>query len=101
MKDALARMFSSAKVWTVIIGGLVTAGASFLAKYGLEVSDATVQQIAGTAALLVGILVHAQGQADHGKYAVRAVDSNTATPAAPVAETPAAATTETPAAPTA
>jgi hypothetical protein len=71
MKEALGRMFSSMKVWTVIIGGLVTAGGSWLASHQLEISDAAVQQFAGTCALLVGILVHAQGKTDAGKEAVK------------------------------
>ncbi len=64
------RLITSAKVWTVIVGSIVTGGAAMFAKWGLDVSDATVQQIAGTIALLVGVLVHAQGQADLGKNAI-------------------------------
>ena len=71
MKDALLRMFNSMKVWTMIIGGLVTAGGSWLAAHQLEVSDAAVQQFAGSAVLLVGILVHAQGKVDAGKTAAK------------------------------
>jgi len=71
MKEALLRMLSSMKVWTAIIGGLVTAGGSWLAKHQLEVSDTAIQQFAATCALIVGILIHAQGKADAGKVAAQ------------------------------
>ncbi len=64
---AIGKIFTSTKTWTMLIGAAATAGASALAKYGLELSDDTITQIAITAAGLVGILLHAQGQADQGK----------------------------------
>lgn len=81
-------MFASTKVWTVLLGGLATAGASWLAKYQLEVSDAAIQQIAATCALLVGILVHAQGQADAGKEAAK-INAAAGVPVTPQAPQPA------------
>lgn len=85
MQDSVfTRALTSLKVWTIIIGGIVTAGGSMLAKWGLNVSDATVQQIAGSMVLLVGLLVHAQGRADQGKNAVlAATPAATADPAPP------------------
>jgi len=69
-ESVLKRLLSSAKFWTMIIGGIATAGATLLAKYGLEVSDAAISQIAITVSGLFAVLVHAQGQADQGKNAV-------------------------------
>ncbi len=69
MKNALLRIITSAKVWTALIGMVVTALATVFARYGLEVSTEAVQQLAGTMALIVGVLIHAQGQADAGKNA--------------------------------
>lgn len=71
MKEALAKLFSSAKVWTAILGMLATAGASLLARYGLELSTEAIQQIAITVAGFFGILLGAQGLADHGKAAAQ------------------------------
>jgi len=69
MKEALEKMLASMKFWTTIIGMLVTAGGSLLAKYGFEVSDATVQQVAITISGLFGILLFGQAANDHGKAA--------------------------------
>ena len=61
MIQALKSLLESAKVWTLLIG----LSATFLAKYGIHVDDATAQLIAGGFAILLG----AQGMADHGKAA--------------------------------
>lgn len=75
----MKRMLTSTKFWTAIIGGLATAGASLFAKYGLEVSDEAVQQVAGSVTLLFSVLIHAQGQADLGKNATPVVTNQLAT----------------------
>ncbi len=80
MQNAIARIVGSQKFWTTIVAGVVTASASMLAKWGLELSDATVQQIAATIAGLFGLLIHAQGRADQGKEAAKVA---AATPAVP------------------
>jgi len=69
MKNALSRLLSSAKFWTAILGMIATAGASLFARYGLEASTEAIQQLAGTMALIVSVLLHAQGQTDAGKNA--------------------------------
>lgn len=63
MKDALRRLLSSMKTWTLLIG----LTATFLAKYGIHVDDQTAQYIAGGFALLLGM----QGVTDHGKAAAQ------------------------------
>ncbi len=68
-KSVLKKLLTSTKFWTAIIGGIVTAGASLFAKYGLEVSDEAVQQVAGSITIMFSVLIHAQGQADLGKNA--------------------------------
>lgn len=87
MKEALARLFSSVKVWTAIIGMLATAGASLLARYGLELSDAAIQQTAITVASMFAILLGAQGAADFGKEKAKieasVTTTTTVTPATP------------------
>jgi hypothetical protein len=88
MKEALLRMLSSMKVWTMIIGGLVTACGSWLAKHQMDVSDAAVQQFAASAVLLVSILIHAQGKTDTGKEAARLHVEGRAPEAAPLTATP-------------
>ena len=87
MKDALTRLVSSAKFWTLVLGLLTT----FLAKYGVHVDDSTSQYIAMGFALLLG----AQAAADHGKSAAlinaaAAAPAIPAAPAAPAAEVKAA-----------
>ncbi len=72
MNAALSRLLRSSKFWTVIIGLVVTSGATLFARYGIDVSTEAVQQTAVTVAALFGILLHAQGQADQGKNAVEA-----------------------------
>lgn len=67
MKEALQRLLTSMKFWTTLIGLIVTAGSSWLAKYGLELSDETVQQIAVTVAGFFGLLLAGQAATDHGK----------------------------------
>lgn len=61
MKNALIRLVSSMKTWTLILG----LTATFLAKYGVHVDDSTAQMIASGFALLLG----AQAITDHGKAA--------------------------------
>lgn len=81
MKDALTRLVSSAKFWTLILGLLTT----FLAKYGVHVDDSTSQYIAMGFALLLG----AQAANDHGKAAAlinaKAANDNTVVAAPAVA----------------
>jgi len=69
MNDALKRMLQSMKFWTLILGGVTTAGASMFAKWALDVSDDAVMQIAITISGLFAVLLHAQGQTDLGKNA--------------------------------
>lgn len=71
MKEAFGRLLSSMKFWTTVIGMLLTAGSSLLAKYGFEVDDAAVQQIAITVSSFFGILLLGQAAADHGKEAAK------------------------------
>jgi uncharacterized membrane protein len=83
---AIKSLLQSRKFWTTIIGGVATAAASLLASYGLELSDAAVQQIAGTIAIMFTVLVGAQGLADHGKEAAKTTGE--ATKSASTATTP-------------
>lgn len=82
MKEALLKLFASAKTWTAILGMLATAGASLLARYGLELSTEAIQQIAVTIAGLFATLLVTQGLADHGKERAK-IEAASATPAAP------------------
>lgn len=77
MRDALARVFGSAKVWTAIIGLIVTFGATAFARWGIEVSDAAVQQTAITVSAIFAILLGAQGATDHGKAAAQIAATTT------------------------
>jgi hypothetical protein len=88
MKNALARLLSSAKFLTTLLGLFTTAGASLLAKHGLELSDATIQQVAITVSGFFGLLLAAQGATDMGKSAA-------AIGAQPAQPTPRAVTAET------
>lgn len=92
MKDAFKRMLESMKFWTMVIGLFTTAGATWLAKKGIEVSDETAMQIAITISGLFAILLHAQGQADLGKNAPPTVNAPSSTaiaaPAAPTSVPP-------------
>lgn len=69
MKEALSKILGSAKFWTTIIGSVLTAGASLIAKHGLEVSDDAVRQVAITISGLFVVLLGAQGATDFGKNA--------------------------------
>lgn len=60
---ATARMCSSLKVQTTIVGLLVASGA----RWGIHVSP----EVQAAILILFGALVHAQGQADHGKEAAK------------------------------
>ncbi len=87
MKDALVRLFSSAKFWTMLIGLAVTLGA----RYGFQVDADVMWMIAG----LVGILLGAQGLTDHGKSAAmvagpatQVAQGDVVNVAAPAKETP-------------
>lgn len=60
-------LLQSKKFWITLIGGAMTACSALFAKYGLEVSDAAVQQVATTVTVLFTVLLGAQGLADHGK----------------------------------
>jgi hypothetical protein len=61
MKEALLRLVSSMKFWTLILGLLVSLGA----KYGFEVDPEVYWAIVG----LFGFLLGAQGLTDQGKTA--------------------------------
>lgn len=61
MKEALTRLLTSAKFWTMIIGLIVTLGA----RYGFQVDPEVMWMIAGIVAILLG----AQGLTDMGKSA--------------------------------
>lgn len=67
MKTALLRLLSSLKFWTLIIGAIVTASSAALAKYGLEVSDEAVREVATWLATGFAVLLGGQALADHGK----------------------------------
>lgn len=64
MKDAIIRLLSSMKFWTVVLGLLT----SFGAKYGFKVDPDMFWAIVG----LFGLLLGAQGLQDHGKEAAKA-----------------------------
>lgn len=83
MKDALTRLLSSMKFWTVIVGLVTTMGATAFAKWGIDTSDAAQQQIAITISALFAILLHAQGNAESGKEAAK-IQASAATPAVAV-----------------
>lgn len=63
MKDALLRLASSMKFWTLLLG-IVSA---LSAKYGLQVDPEVYWSIVG----LFGLLLGAQGLQDHGKEAAK------------------------------
>lgn len=67
MKTALLRMLISLKFWTVIVGAIVTASGAALAKYGLDLSDETVKEIATWLATGFTVLLGGQALTDHGK----------------------------------
>lgn len=71
MKNAFLKLLTSVKFWTTIIGGICTALGSLIAKYGFEVSDAAVQQVAVTISGLFGLLLFGQAATDHGKEAAK------------------------------
>lgn len=75
MKEALTRLLSSSKFWTLVIGLAGALGA----RYGFAVDTDTMWMIAG----LVGVLLGAQGLNDHGKGAVLAAAPPT--PPTPIA----------------
>lgn len=63
MKEALFRLVSSMKFWTVILGLSTAVGA----KFGLKVDPDIYWSIVG----LFGLLIGAQGLTDHGKEAAK------------------------------
>lgn len=71
MKTATAQLLASKKFWTTIIGTILTLGSYVLAKWGLEVDDAAVQQISGSIAVLFSVLLLGQGLTDQGKEAAK------------------------------
>lgn len=76
MLDAFRDLYSSKKFQTLIIGLLIAGGARF----GLNLDPATCAAILG----FFGILIHAQGNADHGKEAAQiAADAALAAAAPP------------------
>ncbi len=72
MTETKPALKSPGKLVTTAIGLVVTALASLVAKYGIELSDATVSQIAITVSGLFAVLIGAKGAADFGKNAVEA-----------------------------
>lgn len=64
IKDALTRLLSSMKFWTMVLG----LAATFLAKYGIKTDASTAEMVAAG----FGILLGAQGLTDHGKAAAEA-----------------------------
>lgn len=64
MKDAILRLLSSMKFWTVVLGVLTSIGA----KYGFKVDQDMFWAIVG----LFGLLLGTQGLQDHGKEAAKA-----------------------------
>lgn len=75
MTEALRNLFSSKKFLTLLVGLMVAGGA----KLGLDVDGETAAAILG----LFAVLIHAQGQADHGKEAAKtAADRAKETPPA-------------------
>lgn len=73
MKDAIIRLLSSMKFWTVVLGIISALGA----KYGINVDPSVYWSIIG----LFGILIGAQGLTDHGKEAAK-IAALASTPAA-------------------
>ena len=61
MKQALLRLVSSMKFWTLILGLITSLGA----KYGFQVDPEVFWSIVG----LFGLLIGAQGLTDQGKTA--------------------------------
>ncbi len=90
MREAFSRLLSSVKAWTLILGMFATAGASLLARYSLEVSTETVQQVAITVAGMFAVLIGAQGLTDAGKEAAK-IKATSATTVAELAPDPAPA----------
>ncbi len=78
--NVATRLLGSQKFWTTIVALIATSSASILAKWGLELSDATVQQVGATVAILFGILLHAQGRTDQGKEAAKVAATMPAVP---------------------
>lgn len=79
MTVALKRLLTSAKFWTAIIGLVFTLGASLVAKYGIDASDAAIQQIALTVSGIFAVLLGAQGAAGVGKEAAELAANQTKT----------------------
>lgn len=67
MRDAIIRLLSSMKLWTVVLGIASALGA----KYGIRVDPDVYWSIVG----LFGLLLGAQGLTDHGKEAAKATAS--------------------------
>ncbi len=76
MNETKPALKSPGKLVTTVIGLVVTAVASLVAKYGIELSDATVSQIAITVSGLFAVLIGAKGAADFGKNAVEAAKAS-------------------------
>jgi hypothetical protein len=85
MKNALVRLLSSMKFWTMVAGLLTTLGA----KYGFEVEQSTVLMIGTMFAILLGT----QGLADIGKAAAVARLATAPAPTPAPASAPAPAPT--------
>lgn len=77
LPDPLKRLFLSMKFWTVILWMILTPLASWLAKVGFELSDATVQHIAEYMTLIFSLLLGGQALTDHGKEKAK-VEAKTA-----------------------
>lgn len=68
MKDAILRLLSSMKFWTLILGVATALGV----KYGIKVDPDVYWSIVG----LFGLLIGAQGLTDHGKEAAKVTSAS-------------------------
>ncbi len=77
MKAALVELLGSKKVLMTLVAIMVTIGA----RYGLQLDPEFCLAILGSFA----VLVHAQGQADHGKEAAKIQAANSNVPTTQIA----------------
>lgn len=79
IKEAVVRLLSSMKFWTMVLGIITALGA----KYGFKVDPEIYWSIVG----LFGLLIGAQGLTDHGKEAAKiSANSNAAADIADIKE---------------
>jgi hypothetical protein len=72
MKEAITRLLSSMKFWTMVLGVVTSLGA----KYGFNVDTNVYWSIVG----LFGFLLGAQGLTDHGKEAAKITAADNSSP---------------------